>query len=500
MIRRVILLVLLSASAWPAAAWACICSKAAPAPCQGLPKDDIVFLGTVTEAETLPLAPYEQPAARATRFHFHIDERFAGADTADLDIFSGGDDGDCAYRFRKGAQYLVFPHKANDGRLFATICGGTRFATEARALLPQLRAMRSGGRVASVFGVIRRGDSPFLASADDPPGASDNPIPHVALKLRSRDDRFNTTTDSDGAFSFYDMHPGEYTITAILPTRTELEEKSAVGELPLLKLPAGACYEFNIIALPTGHIQGSVLGPDGKPLRIAALELYRAGRYDNSRPGLWGFQGAKGVFDFDHVGPGEYVLVYNRLNRRDPNSPFPRAFYPGVSDIAEAKTIELKDGQQLSGVSFQVKDGFPTRQLRVQVKWEGAKLPGSIVVSAKAEHGINPEAQEVSDTVFDFTLLPDARYTISAFEDLDAAKMKALARASKSRGRSRSRKSAASTQPSVGSTNCPVQTRIEGATVVIDPSGESAQEITLTLMAPSCSEPKKRGFSFCFRC
>ncbi|MGB0036733.1 MAG: hypothetical protein WBP79_14780 [Candidatus Acidiferrales bacterium] len=487
MIRRAILLLLLLPFARPAAAWACICSKTAPALCQGLPKDGIVFLGTVTEAETLPLAPYEQPAARATRFHFHVDERFAGADAADLDIFSGGDDGDCSYRFRKGAQYLVFTHQANDGRLFATICGGTRFATEARAMLPQLRAMRSSGRVASVFGIIRRGDSPFLASADDPPGASDNPIPHVALKLRSRDDRFNTTTDSDGAYSFYDVHPGEYTITAILPTRTELEEKSAVGELPILKLPAGACYEFNIIALPTGHIQGSVLGPDGKSLRIAALELYRAGRYDNSRPGLWGFQGAKGVFDFDHVGAGEYVLVYNRPNRRDPNSPFPRAFYPGVSEIAEAKSIELKDGQQLSGVSFKVRNGFPTKQLRVRLKWEGAKLPGSIVVSAKAEHGINPEAQQVSDTVFDFTLLFDARYTISAFEDLDAAKMAALARASKTRGTSRSRKKNAASPPSDATANCPALTRLQAASVVIDPSSEASQEITLTLAAPTCN-------------
>ncbi len=308
------------------------------------------------------------------RYHFHIDENLAGPAATDIDIFSGGDDGDCGYRFQKGAQYVVFTQQENDGQLYSTICNGTRPASEGRAVMPQLRAMRDGKTFASVFGVLHRADPPFLgppdppadASADDPPGVTadaDDSLPHVAIKLQSGDDRFQTSTDAHGVYSIYDVHAGEYSFTANLPPQMQLSQKSTPGELPPFTIPNGACYEYDVEALPTGHIQGSVLGPDGKPLPIASVELFRVGHYDDSRPGLWGFQGAKGVFDFDHVGPGQYVLVFNRTDKRDPNSPFPRAFYPGVGEISAAKPIVLKDGQDLAGVNMKLANQYDSSRV-----------------------------------------------------------------------------------------------------------------------------------------
>ena len=261
--------------------------------CPGLQSDDVVFLGTVTEVAAVAPTPTAeaadganeatlQRAAPITRYHFHIDERFAGPDTPDIDVFSGGDDGDCAYNFKKGDQYIVFTQQETEGRLFAVICSGTRPPREGRALLPQLRAMRNHDRVASVFGVLRRADPPLLAPTDDP----EDPLPHIKLKLRSKDDRFSTSTGPDGVYSFYDVHAGEYQYTADLPARFEFSQKTLKGGLPPFKIPNGACYEYNVNALPTGKIHGSVLGPDGKPLKIASVELYRAERFEarESRP------------------------------------------------------------------------------------------------------------------------------------------------------------------------------------------------------------------------
>jgi hypothetical protein len=467
-----------------------------------LQKDDTVFLGTVTEVELLRTqaqpstsadgTPASDAASTAggaapapvTRYHFRIDENFAGADSAELDVFSGGDDADCAFRFRKGAQYIVFPYKADDTRLFATICSGTRLASEAQALLPQLRAMRNGQRVASVFGVIRRADPPMLGppdnNDDDPPGDSPGPasgaLPNIPLKLRSRVDRFATSTDANGVYSFYDVHAGEYHLTATMPARTELSLKTLPGALPPLNLPNGACYEYDIDALPTGHIRGSVLGPDGKPLLLAAVELYRAGHYDESHPGLWSFQGAKGVFDFDHVGPGDYILVFNRLNRRDPNAPFPRSFYPGTPDANEAEPIALKDGRQLLNVNMNLGDAFPTRKLLVRLKWNGAPPPGSIVVMAKAAHGINPAVRKISDAVYEVTLLADAVYNISAFEELAPARTV--------RRTPKGRKAAHTATP-----DCAAPARIETPPAEVDGSDAAEEEITLTFADPGCDEP-----------
>ena len=489
--------------AGPAVSQACTCTNAPPGACPGLQPSDVVFLGTVTEIATVPAVqsneggaspadgtsesksptdagtapaangPVATPATPVTRYHFHIDEKFAGPDSADIDVFSGGDDADCGYRFEKGAQYVVFTQQENNGELFATVCNGTRAAIDGRALLPQLRAMRDGRRIASVFGILRRADPPFLGPPDDPSGDpsgefsnADDPLPHVALKLRSRDDRFQTSTDGHGVYSFYDMHSGQYSFTANLPARMQLTLKTLPGELPPFTIPNGACYEYDVEALPIGHIEGSVLGPGGKPLKIASVELYRVGHYDDSRPGLWGFQGAKGIFDFDHVGPGRYILVFNRTNKQDPNSPFPRAFYPGVRDLSAAKPIALKDGQDLSKVNMKVSNGYPTREIRVHVKWTGPQPAGSVTVMARAAQGDNPSVERIGEGLYQFTLLTSASYTVSAWEDL-------LPQHSPSRR---------------GDPVCVIPPRIETADVSVDGADTNAKEVTLTFATPGCGK------------
>src|SRR5271156_4655078 len=258
MIRRAVPSMLLILFFVPGGISACTCSKAPAGTCQGLQQDDVVFVGTVTDIENVPppapdpaSAADSQPAGRTApapdstpviRYHFKIEDKFAGPDVAEIDIFSGGDDGDCGYRFRKGDRYIVFTQQENEGRLFATICNGTRPASDGRALLPQLRAMRNHQRVASVFGVLRRSDPPLLAPVEDP----DDPLPHIKLKLRSKDDRFATSTGPDGVYSFYDVHAGEYVYTADLPARFEFSQKTLKGGLPPFKIPSGACYEYNV--------------------------------------------------------------------------------------------------------------------------------------------------------------------------------------------------------------------------------------------------------------
>ncbi|MDE3109150.1 MAG: hypothetical protein KGL02_04340 [Acidobacteriota bacterium] len=414
----------------PAAVFACTCSQSAPGKCAVLPQDGVVFLGTVTGISAVPQAsaasesadtPAGSPdsladgsSAPVFRYRFRVQERFAGPVAATIDVFTGGDDGDCGYRFKDGAEYLVFTHEGADGRLYSTICDGTRPAADARALLPQLRAMRQGQHVASVFGMIRRVDRPFL----DAPDAPDPPLAHVSIHLRSRWDRFETGTNSEGVYSLYDVHAGTYTLSARVSPHIELTAHSSANGLQPFHLQAGACYEYDVDALPTGEIRGSVIGPDSKPLPLASVELYRAGSYSAGRPGLWSFQGSKGTFDFDHIGRGRYILVFNRTNNLNPNSPFRRTFYPGVADLVEAKPIVLKEGERRLNLKLKLSEGLPTRHLRVRVKWTGSRPLGTVTVMAQADHGDNPAARLVAPGIYEFTLLEDSRYTISAWQDL----------------------------------------------------------------------------------
>ena len=450
---------------------ACSCPKEPPGLCPGLHAGDVVFVGTVLDsqlvssgdssASSASVSSQSGSAAPIIRYHFRIDDLFAGPNVPEIDIFSGGDDGDCGFVFKKDAQYVVFTNQESEGRLFATICNGTRPIAQARALLPQLRAMSKGERVASVFGVIRRANPPLLEPTDDP----EDPVSDVPLKLRSRYDRFSTATDSSGVYSFYDVHAGRYTLTARLPARMELSERTVNGPLPPVELPNGACYEFDIDALPTGKIRGSVLGDHAKALHLASVELYRADRYADSRPGLWGFQGDKGFFEFDHIGPGDYILVFNRLDRRDPNMPYARTFFPGVADAGETRIIHLKDGQDLEKVNIQLGESYPTRTLRVQLKWKDGRVPGDVYVSAKAEQGENPAARKIGDALYEFTLLKSTGYTFAAGEDPDPGH-------SGSRG---------------GRHVCAVPAHIDTPPVTVDGADEQIKQIVLEFASIPCS-------------
>lgn len=458
----------------PTAISACTCPSSPPQACPGLKAGEVVFLGTVTQIERSVSSDSNASGAEVTRYHFRIDERFSGADANEIDVFSGGNDADCAYRFKKGQQYLVFPYAAEEGRLFATICSNTRPVSEASALIPQLRAMRDAERVASLFGVLRRAEKPYEAVSEDPGSV---PLPHVDLKLRSRLDRFDTTTDENGVYSLFGVFAGTYQLTAKLPPHLELTGQTLNGPLLPLQLPSGACYEYNIDALPTGSIRGSVLGPDGKPLHPASVELYRAGRYDESRLGWWEFQGEKGYFDFDHVGPGDYILVFNRHNRMDPNSPFPRSFYPGAPDLNEAERIVVGEGQHIDKADIHLEEGLPSRQIKVRLKSPRGMELRNIVVTAKADQGENPIAYKLPNGLYQFTLLKDAHYTISAQANAKVAQPAPAPRRLQSRHKN---------DPASGSQGCSASDSVEATSAEVDGADTGAKEITLTFARADC--------------
>jgi hypothetical protein len=527
----------------PLASWACTCEESRPVACQGLNVADSIFVGTVTVAEIVPAANATDP--QVLHYRFKVDERFKAADGRDMDVYSGGNDGDCGYRFKKGAQYLVFSYSSDDGRMFATICSGTRPAREARAILPQLRAMKSNQRVASIFGVLRRTDPPYDAvkdpgaAAGDPTydtlndfdegasptdresvsdpgdnpgaiGAVGRPLGHIELKIRSRVDRFETSTGPSGVYSIYGVPGGEYQIIAHLPAHMELTLPTLKGGLPPLRVADAGCYEYDIAALPTAQIHGRVLGPDGRALPTASVELYRTGRYDDAKSGWWEFQTENGGFNFDHVATGDYVLVFNRQNHRDPNSPYQRTFYPAAVDLASAQPVKVTDGGEVVTADIHVKTGLDTRKVKVRIKWTGHPLPGNVFVTSKAEQGENPASRKVGDGLYELTLLDDVRYTISAWTYAKIPR-------SASGGPPTPGAPPADAQPDpspgsaavpgdplpVGATaaapvapapdppapmTCGPGGRIESFPAVVDPAAPPTKEIVVTFPKPTCGE------------
>lgn len=252
--RRLIWLLLLWFIA-PIGTFACSCAWPGPMPCgaRTLGPNGVLFVGTVTHIDNPAPDDGGLGGTGEAHYRFHIDEAFGGTVGAEVDVYSGRGGADCSYHFEQGKKYLVSPYEKDDGRLFATIWSITRPFEQAQAKLAQLRAMRDHQRVASVYGVLSTSEQPYDSVTDNTLG---EPLGNTRVVLRSNGQIFETVTDSNGVYATYDVPGGEYHFSAELPENLELAETIVDNPLPPLKLPADACYEYDVDALPTGSIRG----------------------------------------------------------------------------------------------------------------------------------------------------------------------------------------------------------------------------------------------------
>lgn len=391
-------------------AWACDCGKRKPQPCQGLSATDIIFVGTLLRIDTPVSEEDKSTGSGAQVYRFRVDEKISGTTEPEIDIHAGQNDCGHLYLFSEGAQYVVFAFQRRDGRLYVTPCGDTGSIELSQALLTKLRAMRDNRPIPSLFGILRNAEQPFGSVKF--PG---DPLANISVQLRSGDRVFESKTDSNGVYAFYGVTAGEYQMTAELPANSELAHWFLDEPLEPVKLPEGACYEYNASAQPRGRIRGRVLGPDGKPLSFADLDLFPAEKYPDGEFRWSEFQdqrGHKGFFEFNHVKPGDYILVFNDLDKIDPDTPFPRFYYPGVRELASAQRIHLEAGQQFLDADIRVYGGHTARDITVKLIADEGKLPNIHYVKASGLDGSSPGEQELTLGVYSISIFTDVWYTL----------------------------------------------------------------------------------------
>ena len=84
---------------------------------------------------------------------------------------------------------------------------------------------------------------------------------------------------------------------------------------------------------------------------------------------------------------------------------------------------------------------------------------------AKADPGENPAAQKIGESLYQFTLLESAKYTISAWEDLTPKRA----------------------VPRAGQSDCAEPARIETPPVAVSGSDHATKEVLLVFPLPGCS-------------
>jgi hypothetical protein len=381
------------------------CAGPEPGPCSLLSYYKAVFVGTAGEYN-------KDSGAR----RFRVTEAFKGirGDYVEVVELRSG--------FEPGRQYLVFAspcfwQDADKRCLYTQACSPPRPLEYAAAVLQQLRAEKSGMGVAPVYGTLVRTLKEDRGMRED---GFPSPLPNVTVRLQSGGKSFETRTEANGAYAFRRLPPGKYQVSADLPPNLVLGQP-ILGDPPEpFDLPRRSCFENFLYALPTGRISGRVIGPDGKPLRVATLDLYSASKYKDGTEGVLGFQGEprRGIewkpFQFPYLPADDYVLVFNSANREDPDQPFPRTFYPHASDLHSSQPIHLSGGQQILDADIRVSNPLPTRQVTIRLDWDAGTPQDTYgpQLFAKASRGREPYLFEDGRGGYTLNLLLSAQYAI----------------------------------------------------------------------------------------
>lgn len=196
-------------------------------------------------------------------------------------------------------------------------------------------------------------------------------------------------TDSDGRYRFEALPAGKYNITPSAPTLVRAEPGAFAKELNVAE---GAAIEGIDFSLSRGGvITGKITDSEGRPVIAEEVSLKLvdaakpAGSY--SRPaGRMYYTDDRGVYRIYALAPGRYIVSAG--SSRDPMSILlakrpkrVQTYYPGFTDEARSKPVEVIAGAEASGVDIKLgvaDKGFSVNG-RVLIAETGAPIANAMV-------------------------------------------------------------------------------------------------------------------------
>ena len=223
---------------------------------------------------------------------------------------------------------------------------------------------------------------------------------------------------SGRGFGHMNMFPIQFVLHSI--------EKTTVKDLAPNYDPAE--YSTTPIHFPTGYVSGTLLGPDGRPISDADVNIYSVSEPPTHIDEDSSTTDEKGRFKFA-VPPGKYIIGFNTFWPPCAKAPYPPTYYPSTKEREAAQVVSVENNQHVRNVVLKVAQSLTPRVIPVKVLWPDDKpvADANVWISELSE----PTAvvgMSVSHTSGDGT------FDLTGFEDIDyilhADKYAGLARVS----------------------------------------------------------------------
>jgi Carboxypeptidase regulatory-like domain len=197
------------------------------------------------------------------------------------------------------------------------------------------------------------------------------PLKKANVTLRNpRGFAYAGVTDAAGHFLIENIEPGGYEAMAacdgFIPE--QMFRRSAVPSALVTVAEEQHVKNVTVKLIPLGLASGHVLDEDGEPIAGASVAaqryIYNSGR-KQLNPGGFANTNDLGEFQLLDLQPGRYYFQVTFF-RQQPTIPghvvgkaadetYPMTYYPNVLDVAQASSVEVTAGAQLSNIDFRLR-------------------------------------------------------------------------------------------------------------------------------------------------
>ena len=385
------------------------CSCAGPSvPCQSYWEASAVFVGTVSYSSrvTLDEGNYQR-SQRVVRFT--LEEAFRGVQGTEAEVMTGLGDADCGYGFRLGGQYLVYAYRDKDDKLHTGICTRTRLLSEAADDIAYARGLGKAKSGATIFGEVKRLDrnSQYEERL--------KPIAGVRIAIEGPSKAVEATTDRKGQYRVSGLPPDTYKIRVEPP-----EGLSIYNTEREAKVPDRGCAQISFWLETDTRLTGKVLDSQGQPASDVLIELVPTKLWTDGASPMFVRTDAEGQYEFKLVKPGRYrlgVRIYGSAGST--YVPFPRTYYPGVREEAQANIIGIAEGQTIDLSELILPPRFAERTLNgIVVDAEGRPVKGATVWLKESEYSDNDMPYRTAsdgEGRFSFKVYQGIKYRLNAY-------------------------------------------------------------------------------------
>jgi hypothetical protein len=174
------------------------------------------------------------------------------------------------------------------------------------------------------------------------------------------------TTDAEGRYRMTDVPAGSYFLNPFAPAYVVAGVNPSEWQPGRrLNLAPGEKLESLDFTLDRGGVvTGRVTDPEGRPLVEAMVRVMAADEADRKKPQfavqMFAFQtDDRGVYRLYGLAPGRYLIYVGEAQedgivRVGGGGYYPRTFYGDTSEIAQAKAVEVKPGDETAGIDIRL--------------------------------------------------------------------------------------------------------------------------------------------------